>query len=106
MATRTPKALADGQLPDSKTAIYTTPANTTTYISSITLYNSHATTQTTLLYVNRSGTSRVILRDGAFAQYETYSIGAGLILEAGDTIEATTTTASAVDYQISGIEEV
>lgn len=102
---RTPKALADGQLANSKGTIYTTPASTTTYITSITCHNTNATAQTIVWYVNRTGTSRVIARAANIAQYYTVSIDSGLILEAADLLEAETTTATAVDYQVSGIEE-
>jgi hypothetical protein len=102
--TITAKALADGQLPTTKGALYTAPANTMTYVKSIVAHNTNAADQIVVLSVNRSGTSRVIAR-AVLGQNETLYYNAPLTLEADDAIEGVTTTASAVDYTISGAEE-
>lgn len=92
-------ALADGQLANTKGTLYTAAA--VTYIKSISCHSTSATTQTVIVYVNRGGTSRVIAR-AALDQYDTLYIELPIVLESGDLIEGVTTTASVVDYQITG----
>lgn len=101
------KALGDGQLSDSQAAIYTCPLNTVAYVKSITLFNTGASIETVILWINRSGTPRK-WRQYIFGANEHADVLGGassIILEAGDTIEAMTTTAGTVDYTISGVEE-
>lgn len=92
-------ALADGQLPSSKGTLYTAAA--VTYVKSISCHSTSATSQTVILYTNRGGTSRVIARV-PLEQYETLYVELPIVLESGDLLEGVTTTATAVDYQISG----
>lgn len=102
------KELADGQLPSTKAAIYICPASTVAYIKSITLFNTNASDQTILLYINPAGGSSRTWKRYVLAQNEHADvIGAAtsIILEAGGAIEAETTDGSAVDYTISGVEE-
>lgn len=103
--TRTPTALADGYLPTSKGTLYTGPASSKVYVSEIWLHNINAAAQTVILYVNRTGTSRIIGYSSNLAQNYQMVRGPGLILEAGDLIEGQTTTGSAVHYVISGVVE-
>ena len=103
--TQTGKALADGYLPTTQGVLYTCPSGTRTYISEITLFNTHATPQTLSIYNNRSGTARREFYTTGFSQYRRAVRERGLVLEAGDTIEGETTTGSAVHYIISGVEE-
>lgn len=106
MTTRTPKVLAEGQLANTKGTLYTVPASTTAYITSIILYQSSATPQTMILYYKPGSTSRVIHYGAAVAQYTTTRINAaGDCLQTGDLIEGETTTNAVVDYVIMGIEE-
>ena len=105
MATRTPKVLYQGQLPTSKTTLYTVPASTRTYITSIVGFNSNAASQTVVVFYNPGGTSRVAFRIGALAQNERFDYSGGDVLETGDLIEGITTTAAALDLMIFGIEE-
>jgi len=98
------KALGEGQVASAKGTIYTVPASTWAYIKSITFYNTNATTQTLNVYLKPGATSRQI-RKISLAQYESYEFSIPYLLEAGDLIEADTTTATAVDYVITGIEE-
>lgn len=103
----TGKVLGEGQLPNTKTAIYTVPASTVAYIKRFSLFNDNAADQTVIIYVKPGATSRK-WRRYVLAQNESAEVleaGDSLILEAGDQIEAETTTASAVDYVISGVEE-
>ena len=99
--------LADGQLPSTKGTLYTVPADTVAYVKYLSLYNTNAAGQTILIYLNVSGTSRLIRR---FTLEENESAdlldeGQSLQLQAGDLIEAVTTTATAVDYVITGVAE-
>lgn len=101
------KVLADGQVASSKGTLYTVPGATTAYVRSASFHNTNAATQTLIVYAKPGSTSRVI---GYFtlAQFETAYLvtgGESLVLEAGDLIEAVTTTGSAVDFVLTGLEE-
>lgn len=105
--TFTGAVLADGQVASSKGTLYTVPGATVAYVRSASFHNTNAATQTLIVYVNASGTSRVI---GYFTlqQHETAYLvtgGDAIVLAAGDLLEAVTTTATAVDYLITGVEE-
>src|SRR3990167_7196303 len=106
MATRTPKVLADGQLPSSQTTLYTVPASTSVYVSMINIVNTNASPQSVDFWINASGSARRLFHVDGLAQYERIEFEAGLILETGDIIQAQTNTASAVDYVITGVTEV
>ena len=101
------KSLADGQLPAATGDLYTAPASTQALIKTIKLVNTNTTAEAVDLYLTPSGgTARRIIP-------KNLSLGAGyllvvddeLTLEAGDKIQGDTTTASMVDYTISGVEE-
>lgn len=101
------KVLGEGQVASSKGTLYTVPSSTTAYVRSASFHNTNAATQTLIVYANPGGTSRII---GYFtlAQHETAYLvtgGDALVLETGDLIEAVTTTATAVDYLITRLEE-
>ena len=105
--TFTATALADGQVAATATTVYTCPSSTVAYIKSLTLFNSNAASQAVVLRLNRSGTARLWKRY-VLDQYESANVlehGESMILEAGDTITAESTNASAVDYTISGVLE-
>lgn len=98
--------MADGQVSDSKGTLYTVPASTVAYIGFFSLFNTNAATQTIIVYIN-NGTSRKV-RQFDLDQNESADVlesSQKIVLEAGDLIEAETTTASAVDFVISGVEE-
>ena len=103
--TRTPKILADGQLPSSKGTLYTVPADTSVYLSKVTIFNTNIATQIVKLYINSSGTSRQLFHIAELEQYENIVYDGGVILETGDLLEGETTTASVVDYLIMGVIE-
>ena len=105
MSTFTTKALADGQLANSKGTVYTCPASTTAYIKSITVYNSNSTSETVTLWLNRTGTSRVVFKATLTTGDYGEALDSVLVLEAGDIIQGQATTASMVDYTISVVEE-
>ena len=101
------KVFAEGQLPSTKGTLYTVPSGKVAYIKRISIYNDNVATQTIVFYVKPGATSRKWCRY-LLAQDESAELlihGDALILEAGDMIEAETTTASAVDYFIVGVEE-
>ncbi len=105
--TFTTAVLSDGQVPSTQGAIITGAAATVTYVKRISLYNTNAAAQTIDLYINVSGTARrwrrYLLNQNESA--EVLENGDAVILEASDTIEAVTTTASAVDYYCCGVKE-
>jgi len=101
----TGKLLADGQVANTEGAIYTVPASSIAYIKSVSFHNTNVATQTLILYVrNGAGSSRVVAR-WSLLQDETGFYNGSIALEDGDTLRAVTTTASAVDYVITGVLE-
>lgn len=98
------KLLAEGQVAVSVGAIYTVPGSTTAYVNRVVFFNTNAATQTLLVYVDGSGTNRTQYRI-TLAQNESAVIDDNITLEAGDLIEAETTTGSAVHYTVHGAEE-
>lgn len=103
----TTAVLADGQLPTTQGAILTGAAATVTYVKRISIFNTNAASQTIDVWLNVSGTPRrwrrYVLDQNESA--ELLEHGDAIVLEASDTIEAVTTTASAVDYYICGVKE-
>lgn len=101
------KVLAEGQVASSKGTLYTVPANTVAYIKSLTVFNTNTTNETVIIYLKPGATSRkwrkYILTPDESA--DALDLVGPIILEAGDLIEAETTTASKVDYVITGVEE-
>lgn len=103
--TFTATSLANGQIATTQAAIFT--ATDLTYVKKVILFNSNAATQTVRLWINPTGTARR-WRQFVLAQNESAEVtehGEALILESGDTIEADTTTAAAVDYVLCGVVE-
>jgi hypothetical protein len=100
MATKS-ESFEDGQIASSEGQIYYAPTKST-FAKSVFLFNTSATTQTISLYVRRapSATSRQF-RQIVLKQYESADITPPL-LSPGDSIRADTTTASVVDYVITG----
>ena len=103
--TFTPKVLAEGQLATTKTTLFTAVA--ATYVKSLTLFNDNAAEQTVIVYVRPASTSRKIRRFVLAQNEHANAIDPGeiILLETGDLIEAQTTTASAVDFVLMGVEE-
>lgn len=105
--TFTAKVLADGQLANSKGTLYTVPVSTAAYVKHFSIFNTNAATQTVIVYLKPGATSRKVVQL-TLAQNESANI-VDLIgsfnLEAGDLIEAETTTAAAVDFVITGVAE-
>lgn len=101
------KSLADGQLPATIGDLYTVPGNTKTIIKTIKLVNTNTTAETVNLYLTPSGGTarRIIPKDLSLGIGYLLVVDDELTLEAGDKIQGDTTTASKVDYTISGVEE-
>jgi hypothetical protein len=75
------------------------------YLKRLSMFNVNAAEQTVELWINYSGTSRA-WRRYTLAQFESADAldpGATLLLAEGDTVEARTTTSSAVDWSADGI---
>ena len=100
------KSLADGQLANTKGTIYTTPASTETIIKSIILVNTNTTSEAVNLYFKASGgtSRRLIPKDTALAASNSLVMSDIVTLGAADILEGDTTTASKVDFVISGVE--
>jgi hypothetical protein len=102
------KNLANGQLPSSLGDLYTVPTGTSAIIRSITLVNTNTTDETVnLYYLQSGGTARRILpKDLKLTAGNSLTVDVILTLGAGDKIQGVTTTASVVDFVISGVESV
>ena len=102
--TETVSQLANGQLANSIGDIFT--ATKTTIIYSVTLVNTNTITESVNLYVLKaSGTARRIIPKDTNL-YTLYLLVAddGYTLGIGDKLQGHTTTASKVDYVVSGVE--
>lgn len=105
--TFTGKVLSDGFVANAQAAIYTVPASTVAYVKQLYLANINAATQSVILYLNTSGTARQwkVLTLAQNEAADIFEDGESVQLQAGDTVEAVTTTASAVAYTTTGVEE-
>ena len=102
MAT-TPKILAEGQLANTKTTIYTV-ASLQAIIRTVAFSHVAGGTQNTVLYVKKSGSvSRVFSRSQLETDEFSHEEDIGT-LELGDELEAETTDAATVDFSVMGVE--
>ena len=101
------KQLAQGQLPSSTGDLCTVPDTTQVLIKTIMLVNTNTTTETVNLYLTPSaGSARhIIPKNLQLKAGYLLVVDDELTLEAGDKLQGDTTTASKVDYTISGVEE-
>lgn len=100
--------MADGQVATTWGAIYTAPGSTKAILRSVDFFNTNAATQTLEIRIIRSGgtarqTIRIELLQNETARLLTDS--EVLVLSTGDAIQAQTTTATAVDFTITGATE-
>jgi hypothetical protein len=107
ISTYTPGSLASGQVASSVGAIYTaTSPIIAAFIQRVTFFNNSATPQTIILYIHQAGNTRRAVRQWVLAQYESAAWpdeGVACDLSTGDTLDAITTTASQVDYTVTGV---
>lgn len=99
-------SLAQGQLSTTAGGAVIFTASAVTFVKCFNVCNRNAIQQQIYIYLRRSGeTASVLFASTILDQYQQDRvIGAddALSLSDGDTIEAETTTASAVDFWISG----
>lgn len=115
MTTFAPEGLADGELPTVQTPIFTASADVGTYVKKFSLFNKNAATQTVLLYITRAAANGGSGVPRVWKRYELDEFDSAEVIDEsvvsirllpGDAIEAVTTTANAVDYDIDGVTEV
>jgi len=106
MTSLTISNLANGQLAASIGSIYTSTGKTT-IVKSISLVNTNTTTENIDLYVLTSGGTarRIIPQSCALVAGYQLIYDSPITLGSGDAIQGNTTTASKVDYVISGVTE-
>lgn len=106
--TFTPLPVLNGQLPTTQGIIALCPPGTNDYVKQLYLFNNNAATQTIFLYLVSSGGTQTTWHRIVLAQNESAHVledGESVTLTPGDSIQAITTTASAVDYTITGVQE-
>lgn len=104
---RAGQSLADGQVATTTGTVYTSQ-DVYTMIRSWCFFNTNAITQTLNIYMTRSGGTRRQLYQVSLNQFQSFDIdtaGEVLCMSPGDILEADTTTATAVDYMITGQTE-
>lgn len=108
MARYTATDLANGYVANAEGDIHTVPAGERHIVTRMDFKQLHATLQTIIIYIQKSGGSSFEWdRTVDLPQYgaiEFYDLG--LVLNDGDKIRAVTTTASAVRFWLYGAVEV
>lgn len=99
-----PIEIYTGFLPTSKTVIYTVPAAKVVFIGNIQGHNSNAADQTIIFWVSRGGVEIRLKYIQSLPFLFSFEWGYGLVLNAGDTIAAIASNASAVGVLISGAQ--
>lgn len=103
----TGKSLAANTVQTSLASLFTATAALCTYVKSFSLGNTNAITQTIDIYLSIGGTDfffrRIVLLVNETA--DVLTDGATWEFSPGDGIKAVTTTASAVPFTITGVEE-
>ena len=100
-----PKHLADGQVSNTLGDIYTSPALTTTYITTMVFCNSAGTGDGTFLKIYLNDGSDLLLLYVDLKPDEPFYWDTPFILDAGDKIRAEAENASEIDYWIDGMQE-
>lgn len=105
------RQLASGQLPNANAALYTAPALTTTYVSSIILFNTDGVnTHSCTLRVNPVGAppARIVGYVELGPHYTTHITSSEkIILDTGDVLEGDDGGAggAVIDYTVNGGEQ-
>lgn len=100
-------SLNDGQVATTWANI-AAPSGEIWIIKSCDFYNTNAVTQTLELRITRSGsTARKLVQVSLAQNYRLQLLDEGevLVLSTGDVLQAQTTTATAVDFTITGAKE-
>lgn len=98
----------NGQLPNAQGDLYVSPVGVSTYLKQVLLYNENAAAQTIQLWLFPSGGTAALFRQLVLSQNESAQLledGESITLSGGDTLQAMTTTAAAVDYTLTGVTE-
>jgi hypothetical protein len=105
--TFTGKTLAHIDVPSTIGALYTAPALTVAYVRNYSFYNTSAVTQTLIVSRKISGGTAYECWRASLLQNESVHSRDGdeFTLGPGDSVQAVTTTASAVRAQFHGVEE-
>lgn len=99
------KPLGEGQLPSTKTALYTVPASTQAIVINIILVNETTGDLTANLYANLSGTSRRLTPVNlVIPAGQKFTMKDKVTLAAADIIEGDASAATDIDYVINGVE--
>lgn len=104
----TPLPISNGQLPNAQASLIVAPGGTNYYLKQFFLYNENATLQTIQLWLFPNGGAAELYKQLQLAQNESADIlehGESITLTPGDAIQAVTTTAAAVDYHFTGVQE-
>lgn len=97
------KFLANGQLPNSKTTLFT--ATAVTLVKTITLVNTDSSDRTANIYVKRATSRRIKAKDFNISTVLDEPITLNIVLEIGDLIEGDASVANVIDYCIFGVEQ-
>ncbi len=96
-----PSSFSNGTVANSAAKIFR--ANGSVYVTYISLFNTHATTQVIKVYIKRNNIATLFqIRRFSRTQNTHAVITDNIPLSLGDEIHAVTTTASAVDYIVGG----
>lgn len=93
-----------GLLTGSAVTKYTTPAGTTTVVKSILVCNTTGSAATLTMSIGTDAAGTEIFTAKSFAANDTVVIPCWIVLNAGDTIQALSGTASALNVSAFGVE--
>lgn len=100
------KVLGNGQLPNTKGTLYTVGGGIVgSYVRQIRVFSTGAA-QTVVIYFNTSGTSRAYAQFVLGTNESADVLAEPVLLETGDLIEGSSTSATTVDYVITGVEQI
>lgn len=100
-----PSHLADGQASNVLGDIYTSPALTTTYITTMAFCNSAGTGDGTFLKIYLNDGADILLLYIDLKPDEVFYWDTPIVLDAGDKIRAEAENATEIDYWIDGMTE-
>lgn len=104
----TPLAPINGQIPNAQASLIVCPSGTNYYLKQFYLFNENAALQTIQLWLFPNGGTAVLFKQLQLAQFESADIlqdSESITLTGGDAVQGVTTTAAAVDYTFTGVQE-